>query len=235
MSVILHWGSLQFNMLQWEYMWLLTHWATSTCHISLLQSHIRSLCHLFFFLSPSLTIYLTSSFPVFLFSAVTSTFFLPHTHTHWSFVHFLVCLYFLYWLPPPTSLKQCWLFALCFPLHKHYMLSVMGCKPIRMVKTITYLSLLALTHLLSLFLALSDCAEDEDPGPETTVSSLAGHQQSTYQIEKHIPVWANTHRACFQNSELLWCWHHCWPTAPQFFVLFFLQFLLSSVWTNILN
>lgn len=38
------------------------------------------------------------------------------------------------------------------------------------------------------FFSSSNGAEDEDPGPQTTVGSIAGHQQSTYQIQKHIQV-----------------------------------------------
>lgn len=42
-------------------------------------------------------------------------------------------------------------------------------------------------------LSLSFRVEDEDLGPAATVSSLSGHQQSTYQIKKHLQVWGRTH------------------------------------------
>jgi len=65
-----------------------------------------------------------------------------------------------------------------------------------------------------LYLFLSDCAEDEDPGPETTVGTLAGHQQSTYEIEKRVQVSANTPATCFHHKNSDCCLRHSWAVVP---------------------
>lgn len=44
-------------------------------------------------------------------------------------------------------------------------------------------------------------AENEDPGPEATVGSLAGHQQSPHKIQEYIQVPANA--TCFHSKEKL--------------------------------
>lgn len=67
--------------------------------------------------------------------------------------------------------------------------------------------------------------EDEDVGPETTVGSLAGHQQSTYQIEKHIQVGTNpkhTHDwlllfySPYKKKKKESCWCTTPPETPLF-------------------
>ena len=65
-------------------------------------------------------------------------------------------------------------------------------------------SLLDLTERsLCLTLDISAPTEDEDLGPAQAVCSFIGHQQSTYQIQKHIQVRAGQSQAIIQQGLLV--------------------------------
>lgn len=126
---------------------------------------------------------------------------------------------------PTTSLEQRSLWALQ-PLRRHKMSLLMGCWTMKDGGKHLQPQLPLTTPSP---LPLSDCAEDEDLGPETTVGSLAGHQQSTYQIEKHIQVGANT-----RTHERFYCFIGCLcgairlfrSTCPQYSFLWVFDALL---------